>query len=790
MVTLPARPRRAPDRPVDRRADADAHRPPTALPRPTARQVTLAVGLLWVSVSAVAYALDPRHLGGQLYMATSLVSILAITIGPLARGARPRRIWLPQSMAGMCLLLSLLSEVITVNLGPITFADLTYFSGYVLFIVWLSLLARYLGRPDDRLPLFDSIGAASAVVVALWTTTLSPLVGGSRLPDGLVWAVYPTMDVVLLALSAHLAMQFDVVPVAIKWLVPTLVGQLTLDTVFSLSNILAAPAVKTATLPFYLFSFYGLAAASTHRSIGAIRPALTRCRARRGGRVTLTFSPAILATAIPVSGSLDTVVSTSLVAVLLAVLAARLSRTMTALARAESESHHRATHDQLTGLLNRAALIDTLAHMLDRNGRDGRLTAVFFFDCDDFKHVNDTGGHDAGDTLLRDIATRLPATLTPTALLARHGGDEFVVLESADGREHVMELAERIQAFFDEPLRILPGRRHTVTSSLGIAVADPRERGETATTQTLLGKADVAMYEAKQSGRGRCVVYDAVLAWRRRTRNRVADRLGQAVRDGAFTLQLQPIMGGDHYERLVGWEALARWHDPELGEVSPDVFVPRAEQLGLINRLGEVVLRRACVELAQLRASLGDDVAVSFNVSTSQLLELDFVNVVRDALDAADLPGRCLRLEVTESMLVHEGPSVRATLSALQAAGVSVCIDDFGTGYASLATLLRLPIDCVKIDKSLVGRLGVHAQAPRQLRAVLDLVQSLGIEQVIAEGVETVEQADVLLALGCPMAQGWLYGRPATTESLLVVHDLPGPGGPGVARGAHGIDVS
>ena len=211
-----------------------------------------------------------------------------------------------------------------------------------------------------------------------------------------------------------------------------------------------------------------------------------------------------------------------------------------------------------------------------------------------------------------------------------------------------------------------------MTSSLGIAVADPRERGETATTQTLLGKADVAMYEAKQSGRGRCVVYDAVLAWRRRTRNRVADRLGQAVRDGAFTLQLQPIMGGDHYERLVGWEALARWHDPELGEVSPDVFVPRAEQLGLINRLGEVVLRRACVELAQLRASLGDDVAVSFNVSTSQLLELDFVNVVRDALDAADLPGRCLRLEVTESMLVHEGPSVRATLSALQAAGVSV----------------------------------------------------------------------------------------------------------------------
>lgn len=777
MATLPARSRRGSGLVSERPADTTGPRP--SVRRPTARQAALAAGLLWVSVSAACYAVDPQHLGGQLYLVTSLVSILAITVGPFARGARPLRVWLPQSMAGMCLLLSLLSEIVTIRLGPITFADLTYFSGYVLFIVWLSLLSRYLGGRDDRLPLLDSVGAASAVVLALWTTTLAPLVGGSRLPDGLVWAVYPTMDVVLLALSAHLATQFDVVPGAVRWLVPTLLGQLTLDTVYALSNILPAPAVRTACLPFYLFCFYGLAVASTHPSIATITPALTRRRKRRTGRaaplVVLTFSPAILATAIPVSGAPDAVVRTSLVAVLLAVLAARLSRTMTALARAESESHYRATHDELTGLLNRSALLDTLDHLLERNARDGRLTAVFFFDCDDFKHVNDTWGHDAGDTLLRDIATRLPSQLTPTALLSRHGGDEFVVVESADGREHVMDLAERIQAFFDQPLRILPGRRHSVTSSLGIAVADPDEPGEAATTQTLLGKADVAMYEAKQSGRGRCVVYDAVLAWRRRTRNRVADRLGQAVRDDAFTLRLQPIMGGDHYGRLVGWEALARWHDPELGEVSPEVFVPLAEQLGLICRLGELVLRRACAELVQLRRSLGDDLAVSVNVSPSQLLEPDFADVVREALDAAGLPARCLRLEVTESVFIDEGVAVPATLAALRAMGVVICIDDFGTGYASLATLLRLPIDCVKIDKSLVGRLGVHAQAPRQLRAVLDLVHSLGIGQVIAEGVETAEQADALHALGCPMAQGWLYGRPATTESMLVVRAAEAP---------------
>lgn len=369
----------------------------------------------------------------------------------------------------------------------------------------------------------------------------------------------------------------------------------------------------------------------------------------------LAASPAIPSTAIPTTGTTDTVVRTTLVAALLVLLIARLWRTLTALSGAEADSHHRATHDELTGLLNRAALVETL-EILDRNAREQQSTAVLFFDCDDFKYVNDTWGHHAGDTLLRDIAARLPERLGPTHVLGRQGGDEFVVLAAVRDSSEAVALAHAVEAFFGEPLRILPGRVHTVTSSIGVAVVGP---GRATTTEDLLGKAGLAMYEAEAEARNRCVVFDEDLAQRSRIRSAVGDRLEEAVRLDVFGLQLQPVMGGERYETIIGWEALARWRDEDLGNVPPGVFVPLAEQLGLIADLGEAVLRRACRDLARLRRSSGNEnLAVFVNESPAQLLRADFTDVARGALAEADLPGPCLRLEVTETLLVDKGPAV------------------------------------------------------------------------------------------------------------------------------------
>ncbi|WP_052466051.1 putative bifunctional diguanylate cyclase/phosphodiesterase [Mobilicoccus massiliensis] len=528
------------------------------------------------------------------------------------------------------------------------------------------------------------------------------------------------------------------------------------------STAVAFPLVLLA----YLATTVGLTLAVVQPTIAGFSRSATEHRPGRPTALVLcTISPAILATAVPVRDTLDTAVRAALVTGLLVLLFARLTRTMSALTRAEADSRYRATHDALTGLINRAALLDMLERRLRRDAAAERATAVLFLDCDDFKRVNDTWGHHAGNTLLCQIADLLPAHLGPGAVLARHGGDEFVVVAPVTGREGSAALAERIRRFFDTPLRILPDRVHAVTPSIGVVMAEP---GETVTTEELLGRADVAMYEAKTTGRGRCIEFGPRLAERARLRAAVVDRLEAAIRDEEFTLELQPIKGGLDHITMIGWESLARWHDPELGDIAPDVFIPLAEQLGLIGRLGEVVLRRACRELAELSAVYPDEpLTMSVNVSPAQLMRPDFATTVFRAQAEAGIPRDRLWLELTETMLVDGSPAVLEVIGDLRAAGVCVAIDDFGSGYASLATLLRLPVDCVKLDRSLVEGVGVDENATRHVGALLAFVDSLGIANVVAEGVETAQQAEALRRLGCPLVQGWYFGRPTTVEALL-----------------------
>lgn len=741
------------------------------------RRVFAIVTFVGCVVGAITYAQDPAGPGALISAGVSAVLIVATIVGAPLLGARPRKLWRFQRWGALCLLVSLFGTQVSWRVGPVRFTDATYFTGYLCLIIWLALLARHIGGINRTTTVLDTLAATVGASLVLWVTVLAPLVGGAGLPSALVWAVYPTADVLLLALSAHVMHRLGLRLQALRWLLGAQVLLLCLDTVNSLSGMLAPPGEPPAVMACYIFYFFALAMSATHPSLLQLAHVPERPRGRRhGGRhtalIVVTISPAILATSIPLSGFVDSVVRTMLVTFILVLLFLRLSRAMAALSHAESDSRHRATHDQLTGLLNRAALFDTLTDRLERNRRTGRTTALLFLDCDDFKHVNDTWGHSAGDAVLRQIASGLPRMLRAGDLLARHGGDEFVIVATLERPEQVRALAERVQRFFDTPLQIAPHRVHAVSPSIGVVVAPPDDDVD---AEALIGHADVAMYEAKQRGRAQYVVFDDELAERTRMRSTVGTRLADALDEGCISLCLQPIMGGPGYREPAGWEALARWHDPVLGHVPPDVFVPLAEQLGLICELGEVVLRRACLDLARLRRAMPDaDVAISVNVSPAQLLQPDFAAVVADAVDSAGLPHGCVWLEVTETLLVDEGPAALATLDELRATGVRISIDDFGTGYASLSTLLRLPVDCVKLDRTLVARLGVDPDAERQLGAVIDLVHSLGIEAIVAAGVETPEQVEALIELGCPLVQGWLYGRPSTTEALLAAHAASG----------------
>ena len=718
----------------------------------------------------VAYAADFMQVGYLFHAAVSSALIIITGASPMLLGARPKRVWILGSAGCFCLLLSLFLFAAGGTIGPFAYTDVSYFVGYVFTTTWLVLLWRRMGVGQSRLTAIDAATAAAGALLVVWAAVIAPVMAGADVAVALIAAVYPTMDMLLVVVVVNMVQRAEVVTYPLRMLVVTFGYLLALDSIYTTHRILQPEAENAPYEGAYLFFFLFLALAATHPSVkylGHRRQVASAHQIKRPGPfvVFLTNTPIILSTLIQVVSPLDVIVRVLLVITLLSLLCGRLTQTMIDLHRAEGDSRHRATHDGLTGLLNRPALLEQLSQMLARNATSGQYTAVLFLDCDDFKQVNDTWGHDAGDRLLTEVAGGLPSRLRPGDVFARHGGDEFVIAATLDQAADAKALAERVLGFFSDPVTIAPGHYHTVSSSVGVAVAAPSEQ---VSTHDLLSWADIAMYEAKRSERGRCVVFDDSLAKESRSRAAIGARLGEALHTAAIDVQFQPIMGGRGYRTPMGWEALARWHDPELGEIAPDVFVPVAEQLGLVGELGELVLRRACRDLAVLRRGLvRDDLVVSVNISPAQLLRPGLADLVRDACADAGIGCDALVLEVTETLLVGEGDDVLETLSQLRELGVLVVIDDFGTGYASLATLLRLPVGGVKLDKTIVAGAGTDCTARRQLGAVVDLVRSLGIECIVAEGIETREQEAALCELGVPLAQGWLYGRPASVSAIL-----------------------
>ncbi|HUR18061.1 MAG TPA: EAL domain-containing protein [Acidimicrobiales bacterium] len=428
---------------------------------------------------------------------------------------------------------------------------------------------------------------------------------------------------------------------------------------------------------------------------------------------------------------------------------------------------HIAFHDPLTGLANRVLFVDRAAQALSRAKRHPAAVAVLFVDLDRFKLVNDSLGHAAGDELLAAAAGRLKAVVRPTDTLARFGGDEFVVLcEGLAGEIEAVGVAARIEEAFSEPFQLTAGQAR-VTASVGIALAsDPKDEPE-----ALVRDADTAMYRAKQRGRAGHEVFSAAMRAEKTGKLQVENCLRRAVEQDRIVAVFQPIVDLRAGNRIVGAEALLRLNDADRGILLPAEFLDVAEESGLIVPLGAWMLRESCAQAARCGAgpsASGPQATVNVNLSAVQLATRDLADQVAQVLQDTGLMPGDLHLEITETALTELSPDTLAMLETVTGSGVHLGIDDFGTGYSSLTYLRRFPVDFVKIDQSFVDGLMTDAEDLAIVESVIRLAGGLGLTSV-AEGVESAEQALRLLELGCDLAQGYVFGRPASTFAAAVL---------------------
>jgi diguanylate cyclase (GGDEF)-like protein/PAS domain S-box-containing protein len=433
----------------------------------------------------------------------------------------------------------------------------------------------------------------------------------------------------------------------------------------------------------------------------------------------------------------------------------------------EQELKHQAYHDALTGLPNRVLFADRAADAIDHAHRTGRVVGMLFVDLDDFKVVNDTMGHGSGDELLTAVAERLAASVRPSDTAARLGGDEFALLiDDAPDTEAVEAFAERIVAAFAQPFPLTDAEVIT-TATVGVATS-----ADSADADELLRHADLALYAAKTAGKRRWRRYQPALSAGMLRRREVQAALEEAVNNSEFTLAYQPIVELDTGQ-IVGFEALIRWPHPQWGMMLPGQFITLAEETGHIVPLGAWVVRQALSDMVQWRRrmELPDNAGphVSVNVSARQFRDPGFVTGVRQALEESGLPPSALLLELTESVLFGDSDQIGAALDELKEIGVRLAIDDFGTGYSSLSYLLQLPIDVLKIDKSFVTGIAASWRQHALVKGIVRLAGTLEVE-VIAEGIETETERELLAGMGCQYGQGYLLSVPleaAQAEELL-----------------------
>lgn len=441
--------------------------------------------------------------------------------------------------------------------------------------------------------------------------------------------------------------------------------------------------------------------------------------------------------------------------------------------KAESQIHTLAFYDALTHLPNRQLLNDRITQALGKSQRHRKYGAILFIDLDNFKALNDTKGHHIGDLLLVEVANRIESILRDGDTLGRLGGDEFIVL--LEGLSYDMETAAvesekfamRLKSVVNQPYD-LSGYEHTCSPSIGVVLF----LGNAHNKDSLLKFAEIAMYQAKQSGRNAVCFYDPTMQEAIQNKMTMENELRTAIYAHQLSLFYQPQV--DLNENLIGFEALVRWNHPQKGLIAPNHFIPLAEETGLIIPLGQWVFSEVCRQIKQWENCLHVTMKISVNVSVKQFQENNFYRMIAETLTQMDVRAECIRLELTESIIVDNVQESIIKLEALRALGLSLSLDDFGTGYSSLSYLKRLPLDELKIDQSFVRDIIVDINDAMLVRTIINVAQNFDLD-VIAEGVENEEQLAFLKENGCKNFQGYFFGKPMPAKEIehIFFADMP-----------------
>ncbi len=740
--------------------------------RGNAPAIAIAIATLCAALGLVSSATVNRTIA---LVAALLAAVLLARRAHLANDPT-RAIWLLLTAhVGLIAVGNVLDTMLRIVAGedPVgaTLADPVNLLAYVPLVVAIVRLASLNSSVRLSDLLIDALAVALVAGLGLWQIIAGQgsLAAGGGL-DRLTAGAYPAADV--LVVGALAALVFARTPASRMVGYLGLYGVLTLarDTLGLATTLVGAPAILATIAATSVVITYGLlgAAALSRESIGP--PAVPPVNSTGSvPRLTLLGIAVICAPALAVILSighrrawapllvLAAVAVSLLVMIRVAGLVRRLEVEQRRLSAAEAHLAYQASHDALTGLPNRSLLTDRLGEEVRRAEREGREIALMFIDLDDFKLVNDTLGHAAGDALLRVIAHRIQDEISPGDIVGRVGGDEFVVVSpNLMDRRSANRFADSLLASVSAAVAI---DRHLIEPSVSIGIA---LRGASADPQVLLANADLALYKAKNSGRSCARIFDHSLRQAADERQGIETGLRRAVSQREIAVEYQPqidLATG----KVASLEALARW--PSRPDVAVSRFIEVAEDTGIVDQLGRQVLHRACEDIVKLNDRVaGDPVGVSVNVSMRQLMQRDLADLVAHALRRHRVPHHLLTLEITETFVAHEPEIAARTLAEIQGLGVWIEVDDFGVGHTSFRSLSHLPIDGIKIDRSLVHGLGEDGTTESIVTAILAMAQALGLKTTV-EGIETADELHVIRMLGADLGQGYLFSRPVPYET-------------------------
>jgi diguanylate cyclase (GGDEF)-like protein len=734
-----------------------------------------------------------------LYLAIGIGSVACILVGVGIHRPSDRMSWYLLAMGGLCFTLGHAAEntysVILHQVVPIpSVYDALYLAGYPFVFAGILRLTRNPNHTTQREDNADAAIIAMGALAISWYFLMSSYVHDASLTTfgKLVVLAYPIMDIALVFIVFRVLLSGNSNRPFHRLLAAGLIAMFLAEFAFNLLVLHHIYGTGNPIDALFLISYVLIGVAALHPSIGegvaaAQKQVPNIYRRETNGRTRVPIvafagfiPPSILLVASRFGLSVNVQIMSGLGVAVFALIYLRMMWLIEQITGQTSEievhahaleaSHqqrdaleedlrHLAFHDELTGLANRALLHDRVEHALASAPRSGKSVALCFGDLDGFKTVNDTLGHNVGDSVLVRASRILSSIVRPGDTVARLGGDEFAVLMvDVEHPKAAVDFAHRIVSV----LRDAPdfeGNQVGLSISVGVAYAESDK-----TTEELLSEADSAMYEAKEKGKNRVEVFQSSMRSRMLERLDLTNGFRWALGRSEFFLQYQPIVSLSD-NKLRGFEALVRWSHPNLGEVAPLRFIPIAEETGFIVPLGRWVLIEACEQLAAWTTGSNSDLTLSVNLSRRQLISSHLADEVRTALAVSGIDPHRLMLEITETVLMEDPERAAQALSELRDMGIRIAVDDFGTGYSSLSHLQRFPLDVLKIDKSFIDPLvNKDPGSSALVTAIIGLAQSLGLD-VIAEGIEHQSQLQRLVDLGCDQGQGYLMARPLNREA-------------------------